>query len=121
MRKNWLKPLVLHQLLPLLRTKKILFDAALFKNDSYSKEKHRAYPVLSAYFDTSNLDYFYQKINGEFDHTKIRLRTYDRKFTHGTKVFLEAKKLTPKTLENSLFRTIMTCEAIFLQQNFESE
>ena len=63
----------------------------LFRQDRYAQKGLKAYPVLSAYFDTSDLDFFYQKINGEFDHTKIRLRTYDRKFTAGAKVFLEAK------------------------------
>lgn len=52
---------------------------------------NKAYPVFSKYFDTPELDFFYQKINGEFDHVKIRIRQYQRELSKHTPGFIEAK------------------------------
>ena len=51
---------------------------------------HR-YPVCSLYYDTPNLDYFYQKINGEYRHVKVRLRKYTRDFYDDSSYWLETK------------------------------
>jgi hypothetical protein len=42
--------------------------------DEYSK--NGAYPISTVYYDTPTLDYFYDKVNGEYLHKKARLRSY---------------------------------------------
>ena len=50
------------------------------------------YSVISQYFDTENLDCFYDKIEGELYHTKIRLRKYSDNLKDPSQpFFLEAK------------------------------
>jgi len=62
----------------------------LFQSDGHTKQAN-SYPIISAYFDTPDLKFFYQKINGEFYHTKIRLRCYGNKFQSESNCFLEVK------------------------------
>ena len=50
-----------------------------------------AYPILSAYYDNESMEFYRQKIEGEFDHVKIRLRTYSPSLLTPGKFFLEAK------------------------------
>ncbi len=52
---------------------------------------HEDYPVLSQYLDTPSLDFFYLKIEGEFQHVKLRLRAYRDYFSDSETVFVEAK------------------------------
>ncbi len=56
-----------------------------------SNNKFTKYNVNSLYYDTPNLDYFYQKINGEHRHVKVRLRTYNNNFFDQDKYWLETK------------------------------
>jgi hypothetical protein len=53
--------------------------------------KQNAYPVFSAYFDTPDLRYFYQKMDGEFEHIKLRLRRYANRLDEPGICFLEVK------------------------------
>lgn len=62
----------------------------LFSNDTHNQEGD-SYPVLSAYFDTHDLKFLNQKINGEFDHNKIRLRVYANSLLESSFGFIEAK------------------------------
>ena len=59
--------------------------------DTHSEKSGFGYPVISAYFDTPSLDCFYQKINGEYNHIKFRIRSYCHSFDQARKVFLEIK------------------------------
>ncbi|MBT4761322.1 MAG: polyphosphate polymerase domain-containing protein [Bdellovibrionaceae bacterium] len=59
--------------------------------DKHSVEAH-GYPVLSLYYDTPDFKYFYQKINGNYRHFKLRARTYDDYFQNTrSHIFLEQK------------------------------
>lgn len=49
------------------------------------------YPVLSRYYDTPDLEFFRDKLEGEYTHIKIRTRCYSRSLTASQKMFLEAK------------------------------
>lgn len=62
----------------------------LLPRDKFLFEK-KNYNVLSKYYDNQTYDFFYQKVNGEEKHLKIRLRTYDTKFDESSSGFLEAK------------------------------
>ena len=62
----------------------------MFNPDPHGQSEG-AYPVFSAYYDRADLHYLYQKINGEFDHIKVRLRVYSPDLERGQKAFLEAK------------------------------
>jgi hypothetical protein len=54
-------------------------------------QSHPHYPVLSRYFDDPELSDWRTKIEGEFFHKKIRLRTYAETFSPAQPIFLEAK------------------------------
>jgi len=56
-----------------------------------SDMKFNHYPVCSLYFDTNDHEYFFQKINGEYKHIKIRLRKYTRNFFDNGPLWLETK------------------------------
>jgi hypothetical protein len=56
-------------------------------NDS----KLSTYPVTSLYYDTPNKEYFFQKVNGEHRHLKIRIRKYSKDFEDSSKSWLETK------------------------------
>lgn len=58
--------------------------------DSHSLKKDR-YPVFSQYFDTKDLRFYYEKIEGLFEHSKIRIRTYGSRASPSSKTYLEAK------------------------------
>lgn len=49
------------------------FDFTLIK-DIFSI--NGPYPVSSVYYDTPDLTFYYDKVNGEFEHKKARLRSY---------------------------------------------
>jgi len=49
------------------------------------------YPIFSTYFDTHDLEFYHDKIEGEFEHVKIRLRGYAKSLAESEVVFLESK------------------------------
>lgn len=61
-----------------------------FTRDPHCNERPQ-YPVFSRYYDTPQLRFFYDKIDGEFEHVKIRLRKYSINFLDDKGIFLEAK------------------------------
>jgi len=69
----------------------------LFKGDSYG-DKTGKYKVISLYYDTTNLDFFWEKVDGEEIRSKLRLRTYvpnspdKAKNSKKNPLFLEIKK-----------------------------
>ena len=64
----------------------------LFKKDK-SAGKSGKYDVMSIYCDTPGLDFFWQKIDGEEERTKLRLRTYvHTPHIEKQDIFLELKK-----------------------------
>src|SRR3990167_2549007 len=74
----------------------------LFKYDSSAGDSGK-YGITSVYFDTANLDFFWEKIDGEENRIKIRLRTYSHNSlqTNGKnkqEVFLEIKKKKNKNI-----------------------
>lgn len=69
----------------------------LFKKDP-AAGKQGKYDVISLYYDTPSLAFFWDKIEGEEERVKVRLRTYDHHDQKGENkekkqdVFLELKK-----------------------------
>lgn len=64
--------------------------APLFEADRH-QVKNASYPIFSRYYDTFALDFYNQKIDGEFEHIKIRLRQYSKEFNNKNTCFLEGK------------------------------
>jgi len=60
-------------------------------------ENHQ-YTVRSVYFDTSNFDYFYEKVDGYKIRKKIRIRGYNEKTGDDT-VFMEIKRKFKEPIE----------------------
>lgn len=58
--------------------------------DPYSEVNGR-YPIISRYFDTEDLEFYNQKIEGEFTHCKLRQRVYGNSMAAAGEVYLEAK------------------------------
>lgn len=54
--------------------------------------QHGVTPILSQYYDSPFLDFFYEKLDGIADRNKVRLRVYDLEFKAGTTAFLEIKQ-----------------------------
>jgi SPX domain protein involved in polyphosphate accumulation len=50
------------------------------------------YSVCSLYFDTQNLDFYKQKVEGLFEHNKIRMRQYQNFFDPNSPLWLESKQ-----------------------------
>ena len=48
------------------------------------------YDVLSLYYDTPQLDYYFQKVEGEYQHIKVRRRCYSKMYDKEG-AFLEVK------------------------------
>src|SRR3989338_258747 len=64
----------------------------LFKRDKSAGTSGK-YAVISIYYDTPALDFFWQKIDGEEERAKLRLRTYRHyPSLHEQDIFLELKK-----------------------------
>lgn len=60
--------------------------------DAYAAmQPSRAYTVRSLYFDTSELDFYHDKIEGVRDRLKLRVRAYGRR-TAAADVWLEVKR-----------------------------
>lgn len=53
--------------------------------------QHAVTPVLSQYYDTPELGFYRQKLDGVAVRNKLRLRVYDMKFREGAVAFLEIK------------------------------
>ncbi len=77
----------------------------VFKRDSFAGKTGK-YTVLSTYYDTPQLDFFWQKIEGEELRIKVRLRRYvdgaegngdEEEQKKENNVFLEIKKKENKT------------------------
>ena len=49
-------------------------------------------PILSMYYDTQDLLFYYEKLDGIQDRNKVRLRVYDYSFKEGIPCFLEMKQ-----------------------------
>ena len=49
-------------------------------------------PILSQYYDSPNMDFYHEKIDGERFRNKVRLRTYGYSFGDGGTSFLELKQ-----------------------------
>ncbi|MDH3523668.1 MAG: polyphosphate polymerase domain-containing protein [Acidobacteriota bacterium] len=49
-------------------------------------------PVLSQYYDTPDLAFYFEKLDGIEFRCKVRLRTYDVRFHRGASSFLEIKQ-----------------------------
>ena len=60
------------------------FDFCL-KKDSFCK--NGSYPVSTIYYDTPALEFFHDKVNGEYIHKKARLRTYGETMFEGPTFF----------------------------------
>lgn len=58
--------------------------------DSHARNKSR-YPVFTRYFDTPDRTFVQQKVEGEFEHVKIRMRSYSSRWHNHGPYFLEAK------------------------------
>jgi SPX domain protein involved in polyphosphate accumulation len=66
------------------------FFTFLFERDTHTPTGKASYKVLSLYYDTPDNDYLFQKIDGDFEHNKIRLRSYGDTL-YGSQTFLEHK------------------------------
>ncbi len=71
----------------------------LFKRDPVAGKSGK-YDVISVYYDTPTLDFFWEKIDGEDPRVKVRLRTYKHHDPEKKKqdVFLEIKEKKDKTI-----------------------
>lgn len=54
-------------------------------------ELDNAYIVRSLYFDDDDRTHYYEKIDGQLDRRKYRIRTYAKKFEANVPIFLELK------------------------------
>ncbi len=59
--------------------------------DPHTNSKGKT-PILSLYYDSPNLDFYYEKLDGIHTRNKIRLRTYDFGFIEGNLIVLEIKQ-----------------------------
>jgi hypothetical protein len=49
-------------------------------------------PILSLYYDTRDLQFYYEKVDGIAFRNKVRLRTYGTRFAPGQATFIEIKQ-----------------------------
>lgn len=66
-----------------------LFFSFLFQRDKNTPNDQKHYDVLSLYYESEDDSFFYEKMDGDFEHNKIRLRSYSKSFEG--KFFLEHK------------------------------
>ncbi len=52
---------------------------------------HAVTPILSQYYDSPELAFYYEKLDGIALRNKVRLRVYSQRFTPGQTAFLEIK------------------------------
>ncbi|MCK5882546.1 MAG: polyphosphate polymerase domain-containing protein [Bacteriovoracaceae bacterium] len=67
-----------------------LWEKYLVK-DSYSDDEGKT-PILSLYYDSPNLCFYQEKLDGIKDRSKIRLRVYGSDYQEGAPCFLEIKQ-----------------------------
>jgi hypothetical protein len=66
--------------------------SAIMPRDLYSqKANDYKYPVFSQYYDTPNREFLWQKVEGEYYHSKLRLRKYTFNFNDDSPAYLESK------------------------------
>lgn len=74
-----------------------------------SVDSHRqcgnSYPVFSQYYDTKDLDFFYDKLNGEYEHIKVRKRQYSRILDLSEDSFFEGKLKHKEMIRKIRFQT----------------
>ena len=73
---------------------KSIFQIALnfMDVDNYaSKSKNKGYFVRSLYYDNSEYDNFFEKVDGMQVRKKFRLRTYENKYNKNSNFYLEMK------------------------------
>ncbi|MEW6752925.1 MAG: polyphosphate polymerase domain-containing protein [Candidatus Latescibacterota bacterium] len=87
MARSECKYLVPTERLPALRQALLPF----FDVDLHVSRERGEYTVQSIYFDTPNLDYYWQKVDGIQHRRKLRLRGYDQPESNAA-VFLEIKR-----------------------------
>lgn len=64
---------------------------AFYATPDTNGQKNGRYPVFSAYYDTHDLEFYHDKIGGEYEHLKIRVRGYSKSLEKAQRLFLEAK------------------------------
>lgn len=73
--------------------------SAFVELDPYAaKMESRQYTVRSIYYDTSNFDYFWEKVDGYKIRKKIRIRGYNQKIGNDM-VFMEIKRKMKEPIE----------------------
>lgn len=84
--------------------------APFFKVDQFAQNREpQQYTVRSIYFDTNNLDCYFQKSDGIRDRRKLRIRGYNEADDRSI-VFLEIKKKCDNTI--SKFRSPVPYEKV---------
>ena len=79
------------------------------------KNKNKEYTVRSIYFDTPQLCYYFEKIEGIKDRKKIRVRVYDN-YTSDSITYLEIKK----KIENYVYKSRSQLHFCDLNKFFET-
>ncbi len=69
----------------------LLFKELITFSLPHDKFQSQEYPVMSLYYDDEALSFFYDKINGEFSHIKLRIRQYKDCFHWNTPCWVELK------------------------------
>ena len=72
----------------------------VFRKDKFNEKG--PYPVTSVYYDTPQLDFYYDKVNGEYLHKKVRLRTYGWRPFDGETFFEVKYKLNENQFKKRL-------------------
>ena len=70
------------QLIPILKN--------ILVKDKHVQERD-SYPIFSIYFDTPDLKFYYDKVDGHYHHIKFRARKYSFDLSDDNQFFLEAK------------------------------
>ena len=89
----------------------------LHKDEHMKNAEH--YPVLSLYYDTLENEYYFQKVNGENQHIKIRMRAYNQDLLKSNTLFME-KKVKIGDKQNKIRKIIETrniSDPMFWQNN----
>jgi len=77
----------------------------------------RRSPIVSQYFDTSSLDFFRDKVEGEKFRQKLRLRWYPTNGQEVREAYLEIKKKYNNTISKSRYRMNWEQAAEFLKDS----
>ena len=71
-----------HQLYPVLKS---------ILNKDKNTGEDESYPIFSIYYDTPELKFYYDKVDGHYHHMKFRARKYSFDLADDNDFFLEAK------------------------------